>query len=395
MNQEYNRLKYELHEELENILNYWCKNTIDEQYGGFHGRINHQNKLVEKASKGIILNTRILWSFSAAANYQANDQYVALADRAFHYLKDHFLDSAFGGLYWELNYLGKPINKRKQVYAQAFGIYALSEYFRLTQLPEAKELALTLFHLIEKNARDREKGGYLEAFDEDWSAMEDMRLSHKDMNVAKTMNTHLHVLEAYTTLYQVSQDAEVGSALQELITLFLKRFYDPKHQHYHLFFDENWQLKSKTISYGHDIETAWLVMEAAHALNDMALSQKAEHVAMEICDTFLKEALDDDDAVINEKNYESGELDTDRHWWPQMEAVVGLAFAYKMSWKQHYASQSVKIWEFTKKHLIDHQHGEWHFRVDQLGAVYTEEDKVSMWKAPYHTTRACIMVNSI
>jgi len=222
-----------------------------------------------------------------------------------------------------------------------------------------------------------------------------MRLSHKDLNVAKTMNTHLHILEAYTSLLDITNDPQVKEALEHLVRLFLKQFYNANNHHYHLFFNEAWELKSQTISYGHDIETAWLVMEAAKALDHKELYLESERIAIDVFDTFLREALDAENAVINEKNLASGEIDTDRHWWPQVEAMVGLAFAYKMTWKQHYANQSVKIWEFVKNNLIDQKYGEWHFRVNELGMVYTEEDKVSMWKAPYHTTRACIMVNSI
>lgn len=395
MSQEFNRLKYELQEELSNIMGYWCRNTVDAKNGGFYGRIDHQNKVVEKASKGVILNTRLLWSFSAAANYLKTDELTVFANRAYDYLLKHFIDEEHGGLFWELDYQGKPVNKRKQIYAQAFGIYALSEYHKLTKNPKAKALAMDLFQLIEKHARDHQKEGYLEAFDQDWGALEDMRLSHKDMNVAKTMNTHLHILEAYTSLHSISQDEGVKAALQHLVELFLKRFYNPGNDHYHLFFDTNWQLKSHTASFGHDIETGWLVMEAAHTIKNTALCKESEAVAMKVFDTFLNEALDKEHAVINEIELDTGKKDTDRHWWPQVEAMIGLTFAYKMSWKQQYVKHAAKIWEFTKQHLIDHKYGEWHFRVDELGMVYTEEDKVSMWKAPYHTARACIMINSI
>lgn len=388
-------LKYELHDELENILNYWENNTLDLEYGGFYGRIDHKNRVVEKASKGAILNTRILWSFSAASNYLKTDRYAKTTGRAYQYLIDHFIDKKYGGIYWDLDYSGKPVNTRKQVYAQAFGIYAFSEYYQHTQLAAAKDQAIALFELIEKHARDQKKGGFLEAFGEDWSELEDMRLSEKDMNVAKTMNTHLHILEAYTSLYRIYKDPQLEQSLQALIELFLNTFYNQKNHHYHLFFDTDWQLKSQTISYGHDIETAWLVMEAAQEISNKALMEQASHTAIEVIDTFLSEALDADNAVINEKDLNTGHIDKDRHWWPQVEAMIGLSFAYRMTWKQKYTRHATDIWSFVKDHLLDTTYGEWHFRVDPQGKVYTEEDKVSMWKAPYHTVRACIMINKL
>ncbi|GAB5523076.1 MAG: cellobiose 2-epimerase [Roseivirga sp.] len=394
MNRPFDLLQYEMGEALINILDYWRKNTPDHVHGGFYGRITHQNKVVQGASKGIILNTRILWSFSAAANHLNTQEHNSMEDRAFDYLRDHFLDKEHGGVFWELDYLGQPINKRKQVYAQAFAIYALAEYYLLTKKPEALSMAIGLFELIEKHSKDSEKSGYIEAFAHDWSPLEDMRLSHKDMNASKTMNTHLHILEAYTTLLKVYDNTALRASLKELVELFLYKFLSDKY-HYDLFFDDDWQQISHTISYGHDIETAWLVMEAARAINDKALLEQSETMARKVIDTFLNEALDAEGAVINELDLNTGEKDTDRHWWPQVEAIIGLAFAYRMTGKLRYTEHAARIWHFVKQHLIDHKHGEWYFRVDAHGKVYTDEDKVSMWKAPYHSTRACIMLNRI
>ncbi len=394
MNRQFDLLQYEMSEELINILDYWRKNTPDHTYGGFYGRITHQNKVVERASKGIILNTRILWSFSAAANHLNTQGHKSLEDRAFNYIKDHFLDKEYGGVFWELDYLGQPINKRKQVYAQAFAIYALAEYYTLTKSTEARSMAIGLFELIEKHSKDTEKGGYTEAFAHNWSPLEDMRLSHKDMNASKTMNTHLHILEAYTTLLKVYDHTTLRASLKQLVELFLNRFLNERY-HYDLFFDDDWQLLSQTISYGHDIETAWLVMEAANALDDKGLIQQSQTVALKVIDTFLNEALDGEGAVVNELDLNTGQKDTDRHWWPQVEAITGLAFAHRMTGKLRYTEHATRIWHFVKQHLIDQKNGEWYFRVDAYGKVYTEEDKVSMWKAPYHSARACIMLNSI
>lgn len=394
MDHKFDLLRYEMSEELINILDYWRNHTQDSEYGGFHGRITHQNKVVQQASKGIILNTRILWSFSAASNHLKTQEYNGMEDRAFHYLKDHFFDKEHGGVFWELDYQGKPINRRKQVYAQAFAIYALSEYHALSQNATAKELAIGLFELIEEHSKDCKKGGYLEAFGQDWSMLEDMRLSHKDMNASKTMNTHLHILEAYTTLLNIYDNSALRASLRELIELFLDKFLN-EHNHYDLFFDDDWNLMSHTVSYGHEIETAWLVIEASKAVGDPLLLKRAQETAIEVVDTFLEEALDEQGAVTNELDLSSNKKDIDRHWWPQVEAIIGLTYAYRLTGKLKYTEYASRIWKFTKENLIDHRHGEWFFRVDALGKVYTEEDKVSMWKAPYHNTRACIMLNSI
>ncbi|WP_298237058.1 AGE family epimerase/isomerase [uncultured Algibacter sp.] len=392
MKSAYQNLKQELHTELLRILYYWKTNTIDNEHGGFVGKRDYQNKLVPKASKGIILNSRILWSFAAASNHLKTDDYQAICERSFQYLKTYFKDTTHKGVYWELDYLGQPINKRKQVYAQSFTIYALSEYYIYSKNEDAKQWAIELFEYVERYAKDIEKGGYLEAFNEDWSAIDDMRLSDKDMNAAKTMNTHLHILEAYTTLLKIYDNDTLRNSLKDLVEVMNEKFLN-QHNHYELFFDEDWNLLSNSVSYGHDIESAWLVLEAAEVIGDEALLNTSKDIAIRVSDTFLKKGIDTDGSVINETNLTTNHTDTDRHWWPQMEALVGLKFAHDIESKEAYISASLGIWKYTKNNLLDFEHGEWHFRVDNKGAVYTQEDKVSMWKAPYHTSRACIKMN--
>ncbi len=386
-------LTSELYDELQRILSYWSKNTIDDSYGGFLGRIDSGNNAIPFASKGIILNTRILWSFSAASNHLKSKEYLDICNRSYNYLKRFFKDEIYGGVFWKLNHNGKPIDRRKQIYAQSFAIYALSEYYMLTKKEEAKKWAVELFNLIEKHAKDHLNNGYVEAFIEDWSPIEDMRLSEKDLNASKTMNTHLHILESYTRLLHIYDYEELRLALKNLIELIQSKFLNENYN-YDLFFDNTWNLQSNIVSYGHDIETAWLVIDAAKALEDPDLINKTEQTAIGVADAFLRNGIDNEGAVMNEKNLQTNILDTDRHWWPQMEALVGLKYVYGLTKDSKYMKASIKIWEFTKNHLLDKKNGEWHFRVDRYGKPYLEEDKVSMWKAPYHNTRACIKMQN-
>lgn len=394
MIKEYKTLQKELHEELINILSYWKKFALDKEQGGFVGRILNDNTVIPEASKGIILNTRILWSFSSASNYLQSKAYIDICDRAYLYLKNQFKDNKNNGVFWELDFKGNPINKRKQVYAQAFCIYALSEYYLLTNFSEAKEWAIEIFDLLENFAHDKNKKGYVEAFDENWNSIEDMRLSNKDMNAAKTMNTHLHVLEAYTALYKIYPNKKLKEALAELAELFCTTFLH-KNNHFNLFYDKAWKLLSNFVSYGHDIETVWLVTEAAKVINNNKILKKINKITIKVADTFLEEAIDIDGAVLYEKNLTTNKIDRDKHWWPQVEAIIGLKYAHNLTKDQKYLNASYKIWEFTKLNLLDTINGEWFFRVDKNGKVYTEEDKVSMWKAPYHTSRACIEINKL
>ena len=308
-------------------------------------------------------------------------------------MQQYFRDEKYGGVYWELDYQGKPVNVRKQVYAQAFMIYALSEYYIFSKNTSALQWALEIYGLIEEHANDRKYGGYTEAFARDWSTIDDMRLSDKDANEAKTMNTHLHVLEAYTNLYRVHREKVLESQLRFLIEKFLNTFYDKKNKHFNLFFDEQWQVKGKIISYGHDIEAAWLLIEAAKVIGDKDLIIQTGEAALQIASTFMAEAVGDEGGVCYEFNPETGILDSDKHWWPQVEAIIGLVYAWQLSKDEKYLTCANSIWGFTKNSLIDNINGEWHWRVNSKGEPNTTDYKMGMWKAPYHNSRACIQMN--
>ena len=325
---------------LKEILSYWENFALDETYGGFLGERDFYNLAVPKANKGIILNSRILWFFSSTGNHFQTQKYRELADRAFAYLFQNFRDKQFGGVLWELDFIGKPIHTRKQIYAQAFMIYALSEYYIYSKEKVALNWALELYELIEKYARDPQNGGYTEAFNREWKALEDIRLSEKDENEAKTMNTHLHILEAYSNLYRVCPNAALKSNLEDLITLFLSRFYNKNTRHFNLFFDEKWNQKGRLISFGHDIETVWLLLEAAKTINKEELILECEKLTLEVADVFIKEGIDKDGGVFYEYHPDKKLMDSDKHWWPQVEAILGLHAAFQICFDSFYLDKA-------------------------------------------------------
>lgn len=372
-----------------NILEYWINNTIDEAYGGFIGQINSDNTKVPESSKGIILNARILWTFSIAYRQYNDEVYLKIADRAYKYIQNNFRDEKYGGVYWELSFKGQPIDKRKQVYAQAFTIYALAEYYLVTKNENAQNWAIDLFHLLEEKSHDATLGGYIEAFGEDWSAMDDVRLSEKDANEKKTMNTHLHVLEAYTNLLRIWRNNEVIEAQKKLIKLFLDKFLN-EDGHLNLFFTEEWKLKSDVVSFGHDIEAAWLLVEAAEVVGDEQLIVATQAASVKIASVLIDEGIDVDGSVLNERDGSNGVLDTDKHWWPQAEAMVGFMNAYQHTGDIKYATSIFKLWDFINDKIIDHKQGEWFWRVDVNGNAFSEDEKVGFWKCPYHNARACV-----
>ncbi|NND80519.1 MAG: N-acylglucosamine 2-epimerase [Maribacter sp.] len=384
----------ELEFELKRILDYWQKQTLDTKYGGFIGRIDHFNNCIENAPKGIILNTRILWTFSRANNFYKDSRYANECLRAFAYLYDHFNDKRYGGVFWEVDHTGKPSNKRKQIYAQAFCIYALSEYYKYAKNSKALIWAMQLFNLVEEKAYDPEFGGYIEAFDENWQNLEDQRLSEKDLNAPKTTNTILHILEAYTTLYEITADAQIEKSLKRLIDLFLGKIFNSQN-HLKLFFTRDWESMSTEISYGHDIEAAWLLCHAANVLGDAILVKKTNELLVAVVNTFTSEAIDVDFGVWNSKDSKTMAMDKDKHWWAQVEAMVGLCYAWIKTKDDSYFNHSRQIWDFTKNNIIDTKNGEWFFRVNATGVPYTFENKVGPWKCPYHNSRGLIEIISI
>jgi mannobiose 2-epimerase len=384
----------ELEIELKKILDFWQNNTLDSKNGGFVGRIDHNNNVIDEAPKGIILNTRILWTFSRANNYYKDARYAKECQRAFEYLYEHFDDKTNGGVFWEVDHTGKPTNRRKQSYAQAFCIYALSEYYKYSKNSKALIWAMQLFNLLEEKAYDIEYGGYIEAFDENWQNIEDLRLSEKDLNAPKTTNTILHILEAYTALYEITADAQVEHSLKRLISLFLDRIFNSQN-HLKLFFTKDWKTMSTEISYGHDIEAAWLICHAAQILGDPIMVNKTDEMLVAVVKTFTSEAIDMDSGIWNAKDAENQVMDKDKHWWPQVEAMVGLCYVWRKTKDISYLNRSQQIWEFTKTNIIDVKNGEWFFRVNSNGDPYTSEDKVGPWKGPYHNSRALIEIIAI
>ncbi len=377
--------------ELEDILLYWMTHAPDLVNGGFYGSISNNNQVALQAPRGAVLNSRILWSFSAAFNLTLDDKYLRTAARAYGYIRDHFIDQTYGGVYWTVDCLGRPLDEKKQIYALAFTIYGLSEYHLATGDDTAMALAINLYEVIMSKGFDPVHGGYLEAFTRDWQEMPDVRLSNKDANESKSMNTHLHVLEAFASLYRVWPNADLRKNITELVGYFLDHIIDPVSYHLHLFFDDQWNRRSDTISYGHDIEAAWLIQEAAGIIGDEELLTKVKAVSVKIADAAAA-GLDTDGGLWYEFEPASGQRVTEKHWWPQAEAMVGFFNAFQLTGDESYLQKSLRSWSFVKNHLRDLADGEWYWGVDENYRVMPGQDKVGLWKCPYHNSRACIEV---
>jgi len=368
----------------ENILPFWSQRMVDNEHGGFYGRIDGHNILHPEAEKGAVLNARILWTFASATRILHRMPHRILAARAKDYLLTRFIDPQYGGVYWSLNADGSPLDTKKQTYAIAFAIYGLVEYYRATKDQEALDAAIRLFEDLEAhayaNSQEPRANGYIEALTRDWQPIADMRLSESDENGSRTMNTHLHVLEAYTNLYRVYKNPSVAQQLRVLIDIFVNRLYNPETGHLGLFFDDNWQpiansQKPRANSPGHDIEAAWLLREALEVLGDQDLLQQT----LPVCRSLAQAA---EEGILSESQ-----------WWCYAEAVVGYVDQWQMAkgpndqmvnWELAEAA-----YDFIQSRLLDREHGEWFWSVLPDGTPDRDNDKAGFWKCPYHNSRMC------
>ncbi|QJD96482.1 N-acyl-D-glucosamine 2-epimerase [Mucilaginibacter robiniae] len=383
--------KEEVTTELHQILSYWLTHTPDQENGGFYGKIDHQNHVYANAPKGSVLHARILWAFSAAYNLYSDESYKQQAERSYLYLLSNFIDKSYGGIYWTVTYDGKPLDTKKQVYANAFVIYALAEYHKTFGNEDAKQLAISLYRLLVKKSYDTAQAGYLEAFTREWQPISDLRLSAKDANEKKTMNTHLHVLEAYANLYRIWPDKGLKQQIATLLDNFINHIIDAQTHHLILFFDENWNQRSDTISYGHDIEASWLLLEAAEIIGDESRIAQLKKLAVEMAEA-TTEGLDADGGLWYEYEPAGQHLIKEKHWWVQAEAIVGFYNAWQITDNVKYAELALNNWNFVKQHILDRENGEWVWGITADGSLMLGEDKAGLWKCPYHNSRTCLEI---
>lgn len=372
-----------------NILSYWIDHVVDKENGGFYGRIDGDDQIHAQAEKGAVMNARILWAFSAAYRVLRNPAYLEAATRAKDYFLAHFVDKENGGVYWSVDYQGYPLDTKKQTYAIGFAIYGFSEYARATGDAEALEMAKRLYHDIETHAYDSENQGYIEALTCDWQPIADMRLSDKDENGSRTMNTHLHIIEPYTNLYRVWKDAALEKSIRNLLDIFTDKLLNPETHHLDLFFDDKWQGKRNVESYGHDIEASWLLHETALVLDDKAVLQKMEQVIRRIADA-ADEGLRPDGSMVYEHWKDTDEYDLQRQWWVQCENIIGHIDLYQYFGYEDSLEKAIQCWNFVQKNLIDAKNGEWHWAVLDDGTINLKDDKAGFWKCPYHNSRMCL-----
>lgn len=370
------------------IIPFW-KNLRDEEHGGYYGFMDFDLNLNKKATKGVILNSRILWFFTNAYTTLGDKECLEHASHAYQFLKESCMDKENGGVFWSLTYDGKPSDTTKHTYNQAFAIYALSSYYGATKNAEALKLAYELFNIIENTCKD--SIGYLESFTETFELEDNDKLSENGLLASKTMNTLLHVFEAYTELYRVDKQEKVGNCLRWMMNQFAEVLFNPERRILEVFFDENMKTISDLNSYGHDIEASWLIDRGCEVLGDQAYTDKMLKVTNALREHILEVGFD---GTSLDNECFRGEVDTTKIWWVQVEAIIGFVNGYQLDLsKIEYLEAAAKIWGFTKTFMIDKRAGsEWYYDLDKNGVPVSRKEIVGPWKCPYHNGRMCFEV---
>jgi mannobiose 2-epimerase len=393
----------ELHDD---ILPYWMQYAVEKEGHGFYGAVDLDGNPVPTANKTSVLNARILWTFSAAAKLDGNPEYAAIADKAYRVVTEDFEDKEYGGYYMELSFGNKVANDIKHTYAQAFVIYALCKYYEFKPLDSVMKKIQALFALLEEKTKDPDHIGYRESFTRDWNIYGENRMA--DNNEPKSMNTHLHVLEAWGALYRVWKDPIVELRLTEMMELFLDKIIR-KDGHFGIFFDNAFDevAASKGIcSFGHEIEGSWLLWEAAEILGNEEIMGRMCLIAIQMVDNIERIAVDKDGGLFLESTRFGSHVKTNKHWWQQAETLVGFMNAFQLTGNHKYWETVKLSWHFIDTCLIDHKRGEWFTKLNRLGVpflvepaddpspYYRNDWKIDPWKCPYHNGRAMMEMMS-
>lgn len=370
------------------IIPFW-EALRDDEYGGFYGYKDFYGNVDKEYEKGCILNSRITWFFSEAYLLLQDSSLLMNARHGYEFLMSRCLDKENGGVFWSVTYDGKPKDTTKHTYNQGFAIYALSTYFEASNDENALKTAFDIYNIIESKCRD--EGGYLEAFKIDFAPESNEKLSENGVMATRTMNTLLHVYEGYVKLYEVSHDEKVGNSLREILDIYADKIFNPEKHRQEVFFDHDYHSLIDLISYGHDIESAWLIDRGVEILNDPIYTKKISPLMDELCVNIFSNAFD---GYSLPQECENGVVNTDRVWWVQAETINGFIHYYKKHPNNsEYLDAAENVWIYIKEHFLDKNNGnEWYWLLDKNGKPYTDKPIVEPWKCPYHNGRMCMEV---
>jgi cellobiose epimerase len=399
-NESYRKLAAELDEALQaNVLQVWFPRSVDNKYGGFHSHYARNWQTLPSDGKFSVFQGRMTWVAAQIVLHEPTlkDQFIPIVHHGVDFLGDVMWDKQYGGFFWGLDDEGKitsSFGDNKELYGIGFCIYGAAAAYQATGDPKALQTARDGFLWTDKHAHDPLNGGYFE-----WLARDGRPVVPKVPNgtVAtnpigpinyKSMNTHIHLLEAFTQLYEVWPDPTLRSRLEELLAIVRDKIcVEPGVMN--LYFTNEWQPIPGHDSYGHDVETAYLMLETDEVLHRKA-GEKTERMARMLVDHALAYGWDTKNGGFFREGTAFGKPeDTMKEWWVQMEGLNALLIMHERYGKQDgiYFQRFLEQWTFIRNHTID---GEYHgdYNLTKADGSPVTEDKGSIWKAAYHDGRA-------
>lgn len=376
-----------------NILPWWIEHDVDEEHGGFYGAVTNDNAPVPHATRFITLNARLVWTFSAAYRVMGNPEYKKMADRAYNYFIKYFWDDEYNAANNRVDEFGDPVSKQRYIYGEAFAIYGLSEYARAMGCNEALEYARKLVMSLEKHVYDPVYKGYFESCKPDWTHDPWTRGVNRLPTDEKTMNNHLHLIEAYTCLLRTDKSDFMQNKVREHLYVMLNKIVDHDIHHYFYFQARDWKPTTQEISFGHDIEGTWLMMETAEVLGEPEAMRYTKDTCMNMARACYEQGFrKEDGAMLSEYDPVTGHSSPFLSWWEQNEAVVGFLNAWEVTGEEKYLDASLKCFEFAREHFVDHENGGWFARLSLDGKTVLSTDKVNDYTCPYHNSRMCMEI---
>ncbi len=378
----------------QNIVPFWYPRVIDSKEGGY--RLNHdlEGRFKGPANKYLVTQARTLWFFSRLTNSPyGTPEHLEAARHGYEFLREHMWDQQFGGFHWEVDSSGHRVARgEKDIYGQAFALYGLTEYATASGDSSAKLMAKEIFMLMETKAHDQQHGGYRDILQRDWTPMPVSGVAHTDELIAiKRMNTHLHLLEAITRFCKFSEDVLARERLIELILVNSNSVVRKDMGACTDKYLENWRplsgLEHQRISYGHDLENIWLLMEACKTAG------LAENLLSDLYRTLFNYALEHGFDRKNGGFYDSGSFNSpadrrEKIWWVQAESLVAALEMYRLTGEQLYWDCFSLVLKWIVQHQVDWQNGDWHETIDRNGR--SSGMKAGPWKGPYHNGRAML-----
>lgn len=375
----------------DHIIPFW-NNLRDDEFGGWYGEVDSALNVNKKSEKGVILHSRILWFYSNAYMALKDPALLDNAQHAYEFLTEKCYDKEYGGVYWMMNYDGTPSDDMKHSYCQAFFIYALASYYRACGDKNALDIAYKVFDLIENNHAD--DIAYREKLSRDLkNELANDELSENGLMADKTMNTTLHLMEAYTELYLADKNDKVLERLKFQMNVTYDKIFDKNGDKLMVFFDRELNEIGDVYSYGHDIEATWLIDRAADVIGDEEFAKKFRDMNSRIASKIAKIAYDKDSgSLLNE--CDKGVVNRQRIWWVQAESVVGFLNAHQRGYGD-YLALAENIWSYIRNNISDKRAGgEWQWSLDDNGKPDPKNNIVDPWKCPYHNGRMCLEVMS-